>query len=149
MRMKKEHAEQFNRDIEQYRTALLYYARACDWENFKERAGRLFDYVEAVEYREVERRFYRIFNMILGFLVLTVIGIMTVDFSAYEGLINLKQKFLLSALAVGSYEVYIFRNYRKYAEVKSVQYDTRRRNFIQGIEQDFRGYASEYEQKAA
>src|SRR5512142_975493 len=101
--MKRELAERFNREVENHRKALLYYARKCDWETFKAKAGRLFDYVESVEFRELERRFYSIFNLILGFLVLAVIGLMMVDFQVHQELLRFKNTFVVSALAVSGY----------------------------------------------
>jgi hypothetical protein len=108
--MKKELAEQFNQEVASYRNALLSCARTCDWEAFK--AGRLFDYVETVEFMELERRFFNIFNLLLSVLVLAVIGLFSVDFDVHQELMRLKNAFVTCAVAVSSFELYFFLDYR-------------------------------------
>ena len=147
--MKRELAEQFNQEVDNYRKALLYYARKCDWETFKAKAGRLFDYVESVEFRELERRFYRVFNLILGILALAVIGLFSAAFGVHQDLMRLKNIFVVSALAVSSYEIFFFIDYRMYINFKTFSFKKRRENFIRGIEQDFRRYAVQSERRAA
>jgi hypothetical protein len=147
--MKKELAELFNQEVESYRNRLLYYARNCDWETFEEKAGRMFDYVESIEFRELERRFYMVFNLILVVLVLGVILLCSVDFQAHQELLRLKSGFILSGLAVSSFELYFYIDYRIFIGFKTFSYKKRRENFIQGIEQDFRSYAVQGERNAA
>lgn len=147
--MKRELAEQFNQEVDNYRKALLFYARKCDWETFKAKAGRMFDYVESVEFRELERRFFRVFNLILGILVLAVIGLFSVDFGVNQELMRLKNFFIVSALAVSSFELYFFIDYRMYINFKTFSFRKRREKFIRGIEQDFRRYAVQSERRAA
>ncbi len=147
--MKKELAELFNQEVESYRNGLLYYARNCDWETFEEKAGRMFDYVESIEFRELQRRFYMVFNLILVVLVLGVIVLCGVDFQAHQELLRLKSGFILSALAVSSFELYFYIDYRIFISIKTFSYKKRRENFIQGIEQDFRSYAVQGERNAA
>ncbi len=136
--MKKELAKLFNQEVESYHNGLIYYARKCDWKTFEEKAGGMFDYVESIEFRELERRFFIVFNLILAFLVLVVILLMSVDFKAHQELLQLKSGFILSAVAVSSFELYFFIDYRIFIDIKSFSYQKRRQNFIQGIEQDFR-----------
>jgi hypothetical protein len=147
--MKKELAELFNQEVESYRNRLLYYARNCDWETFEEKTGRMFDYVESIEFRELERRFYMVFNLILVVLVLGVILLCSVDFQAHQELLRLKSGFILSGLAVSSFELYFYIDYRIFIGFKTFSYKKRRENFIQGIEQDFRSYAVQGERNAA
>ena len=59
--MDKRMADTFNGEVEAYRRALIYFARKCDWVEFKARAGRLFDYLELVEAVVRERKFFRVF----------------------------------------------------------------------------------------
>jgi hypothetical protein len=141
--MQRERAEQFNREVDNYRKALLYYARKCDWETFEAKAGRLFDYVESIEFMELERRFYKVFNLILAVLVLAVIGLITVDFGVHQELTRLKNVFILSMVAVSSFELYFYLNYRMYAGVKTQYSKKRRENFIRNIERDFRSYTAQ------
>lgn len=147
--MKKELAELFNQEVESYRNGLLYYARKRDWETFEEKAGRLFDYVESIEFRELERRFFTVFNLILAVLVLAVIMLFSVDFQVHTELLRLKSGFILSAVAVSSFELYFYIDYRMFIGIKTFSYKRRRENFIKGIEQDFQSYAVQGERKAA
>src|SRR5512143_852703 len=147
--MKRQLAERFNQEVENHRKALLYYARKCDWETFHAKAGRLFDYLESIEFRELERRFYSVFSLVLGFLVLAVIGLMTVDFQVHQELPRLKNAFVMSAIAVSSFELYFYVDYRMYVDVKTRCYRKRRETFIREIERDFRGFAVQPERKAA
>jgi hypothetical protein len=147
--MKRELAERFNQEVENHRKALLYYARNCDWETFEAKAGRLFDYVESIEFQELERRFFTVFNMILAVLAVGVIALLTVNFEAHQDLLRLKHAFILSALAVSSFELYFFLDYRIYIHVKSYSFKKRRENFIRNIERDFRSYSAQSERSAA
>jgi hypothetical protein len=147
--MERQLAERFNQEVENHRKALLYYARKCDWETFQAKAGRLFDYVESMEFRELERRFYSIFSLVLGFLVLAVIGLVTVDFQVHQELLRLKNAFVMSAVAVSSFELYFYVDYRMYVDVKTRYYRKRRETFIREIERDFRGVAVQQERRAA
>ena len=147
--MRRQLAERFNQEVENYRKALLYYARACDWETFEAKAGRLFDYVESVEFMELERRFFTIFGLILGVLVLTVIGLVSVDFEVHRELLRLKSAGVMSAIAVSSFELHFFLDYRIYADVKTRCYQKRRENFIRGIERDFQSLAAGQERSTA
>ena len=147
--MKRQLAERFNHEVENHRKALIYYARKCDWETFQAKAGRLFDYVESIEFRELERRFYSVFSLVLGFLVLAVIGLVTVDFQMYQELPRLKTAFVMSAIAVSSFELYFYVDYRMYIDVKTRCYRKRRETFIREIERDFRGFAVQKERNAA
>jgi hypothetical protein len=147
--MRKELAELFNQEVEGYRKGLLYYARKRDWETFEEKAGRLFDFVESTEFRELERRFFTVFNLILAVLALAVIALVGVDFQVHQELLRLKSGFILSALAASSFELYFFIDYRMFIGIKNFSYKRRRENFIKGIEQDFRSYAVQGERNAA
>ncbi len=138
--MKKELAEQFSREVENYRRALLWCARRSDWETFKSKAGRLFDYVESTERIELDRRFFSVFYVILGVLLLSVIALFGVNFEVKPSLIPMKNAVLLIALATSGFELYFFINYRKYAGMRTTIYQERRRKFIRNIERDFRGF---------
>ena len=81
--MKSEREKQFNHDVETYRKALLYHARISDWEAFKANAGSMFDYVEAIEYSELERRFCKNFFAILVALIVIVVALVNVDFAGH------------------------------------------------------------------
>ncbi len=147
--MKKELAEEFNQEVDNYRKALIYYAQKRDWETFQDKAGRMFDYIESIEFKELERRFFTVFNLILSLLILAVILLFSVDFQVHQELLRLKTVFILSAIAVSSFELYFFIDYRLYAEIKTLSYKKRRDLFVRNIAQDFSSYAAQSEQKAA
>ncbi|MGE5174102.1 MAG: hypothetical protein ACM3MD_09770 [Betaproteobacteria bacterium] len=147
--MKKELAEQFNQEVDGYRNALLYCARKCDWESFKAKAGKLFDYVESIEYSEIERRFFTVFTSILVVLCLAIIALFGVDFEANPELQRLKQSFVAAAIAGSSFEIYFFLDFRMYMDFKTSFYKKRREKFIRNMEQDFRGHAMQTGRNAA
>ncbi len=146
--MKKELAQQFNREVDSYRKALLWYARKCDWEEFRAKAGRLFDYVESIEFAELERRFFATFSIILAVLIMAVVALLSVNFEVRPELMRLKNACFLSAIAASSFELYFYINYRKYVSVRTGYYNKRRESFIKNMEQDFLGYASRQESRA-
>lgn len=138
--MKKKLAEQFSREVESYRGALLFCAKKRDWEEFKAKAGRLFDYVESVERVELEKRFFTIFSAILAALVLAVIALFSVNFEVNPESMRLKNTVLFTALAASTFELYFFLNYRTFAGARTSLYKERRENFIKNIEKDFRNF---------
>ena len=138
--MKKKLAEQFSREVESYRRALLFCARKSDWEEFKMKAGKLFDYVEAIERVELEKRFFSVFSVILAALVVTVIALFNVNFEISPESMRLKNTVMFTAIAVSTFELYFFINYRTYAGVRTSHYQERRENFIKNIEKDFRSF---------
>jgi hypothetical protein len=141
--MKRKLKEQFNQEVESYRKALLYFAKKSDWETFEARAGKMFDYLESIEFQELERRFFNTFSLILAVLILAVIIFFNLDFEVHQEWMRMKSTFLFSAIAVCSFEVYFYVNYRYFINVKTTYYPQRRKRFILGIEEDFRKYAQQ------
>jgi len=138
--MRKKLAEQFSREVESYRRALLFCAKKSDWEEFKAKAGKLFDYVEAVERVELEKRFFTLFFVILAALVLAVVALVSVNFEVSPESMRLKNTVLFTALAASTFELYFYINYRTYAGSRISLYKERRENFIKNIEKDFRNF---------
>jgi hypothetical protein len=138
--MRKKLAEQFSREVESYRRALLFCAKKSDWEEFKAKAGKLFDYVEAVERVELEKRFFSVFSVILAALVVAVIVLFSVNFEISPESMRLKNTVLFTAIVVSSFELYFFINYRTYAGIRTSLYKERREKFIRNIEKDFRSF---------
>ncbi len=147
--MKRELAEEFNREVDGFRKALLFYARKSDWEEFKAKAGRMFDYVETIEYSELERRFFTIFGAILVILVMAVAALFGFDFGVSPELMRLKNLVILTFIAASSFELYFFIDFKRYVDVRTSCRRRRREDFIKNIEQDFRGYGIESERMAA
>jgi hypothetical protein len=147
--MKREIAEQFSKEIENYRRALLYYARAADWATFQARASRLFDYVESVEFRELERRFFRTFGSILTALIIALVAFFSSEYAVHPAYGSMRTGFLLFALAVTTFELYFFVDYRRYIVVRTLYREQRRRLFLRGIEEDFRANAAPNLRQAA
>jgi len=140
--MERRRAEVFSEEVERYRKALLYYARACDWETFKAKAGKLFDFLESTEMSEIQRRFYRITRVIVVVLALVVLMILKVQPAMPPEMEGLRKLIILSGLSISSFELYFFLNFKRYLAVKTVFYNKRRENFIAGIEQDFKTMVS-------
>jgi hypothetical protein len=141
---------QFSQTVERYRRALFYFARISDWDTFKTKAGRLFDYVESIEFSELERRFFKNFGAVLAMLIGLAIALFNVDFAATPQLQHFKNLMVLAGLAMGSFELIFYINYRTYVRIRMVRYAERRANFIRNIERDFVGYVVRTEmQKAA
>jgi hypothetical protein len=136
--MKKELADNFNKEVERYRQTLLKLARSCDWDTFKMKAGNLFDYVEWIEIAEIENRFFRIFKSVLVVLVAVVVAIVNMDVAIHPDLARVRYSIILLAIAGSCFELYFFLDFRMYMEVKSLCYQKRRDKFIRNIEKDFR-----------
>ncbi len=147
--MKREDAQQFNREVEGYRRALLWCARKSDWDAFKAKAGRLFDYIESIERVELERRFFSVFYLILVLLVVAVTALLSVNFEVTPELIRLKNTVMLVTLVMCGFELYFFLNYRRYTGVRMAIYQERREKFIRCIEKDFRGFTLSQEPRGA
>lgn len=145
--MRKGMAQQFNQKVENYRRALLYHARTCEWETFKAKAGGMFDYVETIECSELDRRFSFHFNLILAVLAAIAVALFNVDFTVTPELIRLKNAMVVAGLGGSSFELYFYLDYKIYMRVKSVHYAERRDSFIRNIEKDFRNYVREAERK--
>jgi hypothetical protein len=136
--MKRTLSDKFNHEVNKYKNSLLFCAKQSEWDTFKEHAGRLFDYVESIEVSEFERRFFRIFKTVLGFLLLAVIVILKMNPDMYPGLANIKDKMIVLAVAGCCFEVYFFYNFRMYMKGKTLYYKKRRQKFIYNIENDFK-----------
>lgn len=147
--MKKEWKDQFNEQVENYRRALLYHARINDWETFKVKAGRMFDYVESIEYSELERRFFNNFIMVLVALAAIAVALFQVDFAVTPELLRIKNLIVFGGLLGGTFELYFYINYKTYMKVRTTYYSERRERFIRNIEQDFRSYVVQAEMKQA
>lgn len=136
--MKKNLYGPFNEEIQRYRNSLVEYAKRCEWDRFKASAGRLFDYCETVEASEIERRFMKIFGIIMFFILLWVAFIFRIQIGNSPELTGIKKILWLSAIAGGFFEFYFFLNFRIYMDYKTAFYKKRRDTFIRDIERDFR-----------
>src|SRR5574340_465624 len=102
--------EEINREVEGYRRAMIYLARTCDWDEFKTRAGRLFDYLERTETLVRERKFFQTFFTILALLVVAALLITGWNPGDDPALLLFKQKLILTALAATSFELFFYRS---------------------------------------
>lgn len=139
--MEKELHRTFNEVIHRYRTTLIEYAKKREWEGFKASAGGLFDYCESIEMAETERRFMRVFGIIMAILFLILV-IFKIELGLYPELVRLKKVIVISAIAGSSYEFYFFLNFRMYMVYKTACYKKRKEMFIRDIERDFRNTCS-------
>jgi len=136
--MNKDFNNRFNEEINRYRKSLLFYARKCDWDTFKDNAGRLFDYCESIEASAIEKKFFKISKMIVGVLLVMVIIIVKMNPEMYPKLARINELMTLTAIATCCFEVYFFYNFRMYMKGKTLYYKKRREKFIRNIEQDFK-----------
>jgi len=136
--MKEELSKIFNAEVEQYRISLLYYAKACEWDNFKEKAGRLFDYAESIEMSEIERKFFNISKVIVAILAIVVVVILKLNMITSPEIAGIKKIAILMALAGGCFEIYFFLNFKTYMKHKTNFYKKRKERFIIDIEGDFK-----------
>ncbi len=145
MGMTRELARQFNDEVERYRRSMLYFAVKRDWDEFKSRAGGLFEYVETVEATERERRFYAVFSAIRAMLVLGVLIVLGVDPRVNAVWAEHRQMALMLSLAGCGFEVFFYVNFRTYVQARMAGYQRRRDAFIRNIERDFRSFAMQPE----
>jgi magnesium-transporting ATPase (P-type) len=136
--MDHEFADRINEEIERYRKALLYYAKQCDWDGFNSKAGMLFDYLEAIELSEIQRKFFKIFKFILIVLTLIIVIILQMNGESYPSLLRFKDSMVIMAIAGSCFELYFFLDFRIYVEHKMSKYKQRRVQFIRNIEKDFK-----------
>ena len=136
--MKEELNKVFNAEVEQYRNALHYYTKACECDTFKEKAGRLFDYVESIEMSEIERKFFNISKVIVAILAIIVVVILKLNMITLPEIAGIKENIILMALAGGCFEVYFFLNFKTYMKHKTSFYKKRKERFIIDIEGDFK-----------
>jgi hypothetical protein len=134
----REFANRINEEIEQYKNALLHYAKQCEWEHFKSKAGALFDYLEAIELSEIQRKFFRMFILILFVRVIIIVIILKMNGEAYHSLLRFKDSMVIMAIAGSWFELYFFLNFRLYVEHKMSWHKKRREQFIRNMEKDLR-----------
>ncbi len=136
--MRKEIGRVFNEEVERYRKALTFAAKTCEWETFKVRAGRLFDYVESVEISEIERKFFRVFMIILLVVILITIVILNADSILSPHIAKYREKLTIIGLCIGCYELYFILDFKLFMKAKLSCYRQRREHFIRDLEKDFR-----------
>ncbi|RJR17707.1 MAG: hypothetical protein C4581_07440 [Nitrospiraceae bacterium] len=135
--MENELYNKFNEEINRYRNSLLFYAKKCDWDTFKDKAGRLFDYVESFEMSVLEKKFFRITKIIIVALCFIVILILKMNPQIYPDLARVNELMTLAALAICGFEVFFLFNYRMYIKGKISCYKKRRERFILNLQRDF------------
>jgi hypothetical protein len=128
----------FNEEVNRYKNALLFYAKKCDWETFKVKAGKFFDYLESIEMSEIERKFFNISKIIIFILCIVVLFIFKLNQNVSPEIAGLRKLIILTALAGCSFEIYFFYNFRLYMRYKANFYKKRKEKFISDIERDFK-----------
>ncbi len=133
-----EFANRINEEVERFKNALLHHAKQHEWDSFKSKAGTLFDYLEAIELSEIQRKFFKIFRIILVALAVAIIVLWKMNGEAYPPLLRFKDFFAMIAIAGFCFELYFFVDFRIYVGNKMSWYKKRRERFIKNIEQDFK-----------
>jgi len=136
--MRRENHRAFNAEIGRYKNALTYCAQSNDWKNFRANAEKLFDYCEAVEALEIERRFTRVFWIIIGFVITGLFLMIRIEPWALPGFQNVKKLIFFTTFAGSCFDLYFYLNFRVYMNHKAVFYKNRKKDFIIAIERDFR-----------
>jgi len=136
--MDHELADRINEEIGRYKNALLYYAKQCEWDSFKSKAGMLFDYLEAIELSEIKRKFFRILKIILFVLAICIVIILNISGEAYPALLRFKDSIVIMAIAGSCFELYFFLDFRIYVEHKMFWHKQRREEFMWNMEKDFK-----------
>jgi hypothetical protein len=136
--MDRQWRDRFNEEVERYRKSLIYYAKSCEWETFDNKAGILFDYLEMIEQRALERRFFSTFFIILAILAAAAVAILITDDRAFPVLLKYRNDIVLSAIAVSNFELYFYLDFRMYVKARMSRYKKRREQFIKNIERDFK-----------
>jgi len=128
----------FNEEVERYRRALIFAAKASEWTAFKARAGRLFDYIESVEISEIERKFFCVFISILCVVIFIAVITLNADSLPSPYLSKYREKLTLIVLSIACYELYFLYSFKLFMKSKMSCYRKRREDFIRNIENDFR-----------
>lgn len=136
-------SRKFNEEVERYRKSLVYYAKACEWDTFKKKAGSLFDYLESIELTELEKKFYRIFRTLLVVVIIATALILKLDSGIFPSLVKYKSEFMMAALSACSFELYFYLDFRMYVKGKMSVYKQRKAWFIRNIENDFRAFIAQ------
>jgi len=105
---------------------------------FEKKAGILFDYLDAIERRVIERSFFIRFFFILAMLVATAVIIVKMDGQVFPVFLKYKNAMVLTAIAVSSFKLYFYVDFRMYVKAKMSWYKKRKEQFIKNIEKDFK-----------
>ncbi len=136
--MDRELSDRIDNEVEGYRKALVHYAKTREWDTFEKKAGGLFDYLESVELKVLEKKFFRIFRIILVVLIGAVAVIVEADSLVLPPLVKYKDPIVLLAISAFCFELYFFLDFRLYVRAKMSRYKKRRELFIRNIESDFK-----------
>lgn len=128
----------FNEEVNRYKNALLFYAKKCDWETFKVKAGKFFDYLESIEMSEIERKFFNISKIVIFILCIVVLFILKLNPDISPEMAGFRKLIILMAIGGCGFEIYFFFNFKTYMKYKSDFYEKRRERFIYDIERDFK-----------
>jgi hypothetical protein len=135
--MNREWHSRINEEVEGFRKALVHYAKACEWDTFEKKAGILFDYLESIERRALEEKFFRVFLTVLAVVAAAVVSITQLDGHVFPALLKYKDAIILAAIAASCFELFFFLNFRTYVKAKMSWYRKRRDQFIRNIKADF------------
>ncbi len=132
--------EKLNPEIEQYKKALLFFARVCDWESFRTNAAKLFEYLESVEVSLLKKKFYRTIAIILIALA-AALGVFSIVSSAGSPFFE-KYRIVVAVGAVAGlfFELLLVLEMHLYLSFRASKQKRREARFIKGITDDIKAY---------
>ncbi len=136
--MSKHLVDSINKEVNEYRNALIFDAKTCDWTTFESKAGMLFDYLEKIELSELKNKFNSVFKFILAVLLFGMLVLWIVNADLGPALTKLRNALLLAVLAGCGFEGFFLLNFRIAMNVLSERRHTKRQKFIQNMERDFK-----------
>ncbi len=135
---KKRFADKMNREIEEFRRALIFEANNCDWDTFEGKAGMLFDYLESIEVSEIRRMFSLILRITGAVLLLAGLALALVSSGSNPPMLRFEAVLIVSIAGGLIFEALFFVDFRVVTRFKASHRSRRRKRFVRNIENDFR-----------
>jgi len=141
--MKKELTKVLGREIGEFRTALIYNAKVCDWQSFERKAGMLFDYLESRELSFIRAVFLRIIRATLAVLIAAGAALWIASRGLSRAALPYENYLIVLILALFCFLVFFFLDFQIITKVKASRHGNKRQTFISSIEKDFKSRLGE------
>ncbi len=136
----KRFTDKMNREIEEFRRALIFDAKSCDWDTFEGKAGMLFDYLESIEASEIRRVFSLIFRITGAGLLLAGLALALVSSGSNSAMLRFESVLIVLIAGGLIFEALFFVDFRVITRFKTSLRSRRRTRFVRNIEDDFRSF---------